>query len=342
MDTYNLSDDGANEKRNSANIVLSQNIGNKNPTALNSNCYLLRPILCVIFNSPPKKRKLPASEELFFIREVNSIIKSVRTSKYSARFLFYPIFFVRSSEMIQALNDIIQVYKPSKMLVHVTCHGDRSGQLCFSDMKIDADAMVSLYNGEMKHNVDCRLFFFNACSSSIFAKRIKDRCCVSTIGYNGEISSSTAATMSSTFYHELCDGQSIREAFNSAKRTCCGGASGVELYEVVKGDGGLVDEDAMCVTVLQIPKFADPSKSECIKPYNQISKDSIEASMRRNSTGLKQMNNAQHSRDVNSDVSERVRSDVERYINYDLNVLSTWQNECEKIENLSSNIKNDV
>ena len=60
------------------------------------------------------------------------------------------------------------------------------------------------------------------------------------------------------------------------------------------------------------------------------------------STGLKQMNNAQHSRDVNSDVSERVRSDVERYINYDLNVLSTWQNECEKIENLSSNIKNDV
>ena len=54
------------------------------------------------------------------------------------------------------------------------------------------------------------------------------------------------------------------------------------------------------------------------------------------------MNNAQHSRDVNSDVSERVRSDVERYINYDLNVLSTWQNECEKIENLSSNIKNDV
>ena len=119
---------------------------------------------------------------------------------------------VRIDDLIKAIN----LHKPN--VVHFTGHGNKNGELLFTDKSghydelISANSLKKLFSTE-KNSIF--LVFLNACYSITLAKTINEEIDY-TIGMNGQIKKAAATALAKTFYSSFVSGRTIKESFKQA------------------------------------------------------------------------------------------------------------------------------
>lgn len=144
--------------------------------------------------------------------EVRMITEKIRLSEYRDSVELISRWAVRTSDLLQALNE----HKPH--IVHFSGHGSPTGEILFQAEDggtkfVPKEAIVATMS-TMADNV--RLVLFNTCFSGEQAAAVT-KCIDAAIGMNTEIGDEEARVFASQFYSAIGFGLSIQQAFDQAK-----------------------------------------------------------------------------------------------------------------------------
>lgn len=152
--------------------------------------------------------------------EVRSIEEHVRMARYGRSVSLLPRLAVRPDDLIRHVRE----FNPT--IVHFSGHGQASGILLRSDLGghqlVSAQALQRFFRGR-----GVEVVVFNSCFSREQADAVGE-VVRAVVGTTNALNDEAARRFSSAFYHTLCDGHSLSEAFRD-------GGDSVALHDLEDG-----------------------------------------------------------------------------------------------------------
>ncbi len=143
--------------------------------------------------------------------EVRSITEKIRASKHREAVELQSIWAVRSSDLLQALNE----HEPQ--IVHFSGHGSRADEIIFQDAAGNAKAVSKTAIVQMLASSasNLRLVIFNTCFSQHQADEMTQHV-DAAVGMATSIGDEAARNFSAQFYSAIGFGLSLQQAYNQA------------------------------------------------------------------------------------------------------------------------------
>lgn len=152
------------------------------------------------------------TESLRLDKEARAIQEMIRKSEYRDTIKFETRWAVRTSDLLQAINEI------NPDIIHFSGHGANNGDLVFENANGESKLVTkeTMTQTIMSLSDKVRLIFFNACFSAIQAKNIVEYV-DAAIGMNASIGDDAALVFAAQFYSAIGFGKNLKIAFEQAK-----------------------------------------------------------------------------------------------------------------------------
>jgi hypothetical protein len=156
-----------------------------------------------------------ARPQLMLPREEKELRDAVNLGKHWDRFSF------ADSVHAASIDDVVACHRFNPGIVHFAGHGEDRQLILVQDRDLiaeqrvlTADQVVTLFRNYPSR---IAIVFFNVCHSTGLAKALTDAGAVDmTIGVTGEIADDPAISFARTFYRQISEGLSVRQAFELA------------------------------------------------------------------------------------------------------------------------------
>lgn len=179
------------------------------------------------------------TQQLRLDEEVRSIQEKIRMSEYRDSIVFESRWAVRSSDILQAINET------NPTIIHFSGHGAPTGEIVLQNpdgsAKLISKEAIAASISTASDTV--RLVTFNACFSETQAQSVVNFV-DAAIGMNDSIPDDTACVFAAQLYSSIGFGYSVNKAFRQAiAAIMLEGISGEDIPQLFSKDG--VDPDEM-------------------------------------------------------------------------------------------------